>query len=366
MALEFAQRIRRIPVYPAADGYALPDESVALLASNESPVPPLPAVVEAAARALEGANRYPDPTSARLRARAGRSLRRAGRADRRGQRLLRHPAGRGRGAARARRRGGLRVAVVLDLPAPGGGVRRHRGHRAARRRRPPRPAGDGRRGDGGHAAGARLQPQQPDEHGGPAGRDRGAARARAAPRLRDRRRGLLRVQRARGPRRLARPARRRTPTWCCCARSPRSTGCAGCASASGCAARRSCARRSTRCASRSSATRPRRPPPSRRSRHQDEVARRVERTIAGPPLGLDEGLRGLGLTPAESQANFVWFEPRGRTANARRRSWSRPGRAQGARARRRGAGPRGRAARHLSAPESENRRFLVGLHELLS
>jgi histidinol-phosphate aminotransferase len=66
MPLEFAQRIRRIPVYPAADGYAL-DDGVAMLASNESPFRPLPEVVEAAQRAIEGVNRYPDPTSARLR-----------------------------------------------------------------------------------------------------------------------------------------------------------------------------------------------------------------------------------------------------------------------------------------------------------
>jgi histidinol-phosphate aminotransferase len=41
-------------------------------------------------------------------------------------------------------------------------------------------------------------------------------------------------------------------------------------------------------------------------RHQDEVSRRVEQTIAGR-LALEDGLRGLGLEPAESQANFVWF-----------------------------------------------------------
>jgi histidinol-phosphate aminotransferase len=66
MALEFSERVQRIPVYPAASAYALP-EDVALLASNESPDPPLPAVVEAITRALGGLNRYPDPTSARLR-----------------------------------------------------------------------------------------------------------------------------------------------------------------------------------------------------------------------------------------------------------------------------------------------------------
>jgi histidinol-phosphate aminotransferase len=67
MPLEFAQRIRRIPVYPAADGYAL-DDDVAMLASNEAPFRPLPAVAAAARNAVEGVNRYPDPTSARLRA----------------------------------------------------------------------------------------------------------------------------------------------------------------------------------------------------------------------------------------------------------------------------------------------------------
>ena len=66
MPIEFAQAVRRIPVYPAADGYALPEE-VALLASNESPFPPLPQVVEAASRVIAGANRYPDPTNATLR-----------------------------------------------------------------------------------------------------------------------------------------------------------------------------------------------------------------------------------------------------------------------------------------------------------
>jgi histidinol-phosphate aminotransferase len=67
MPIEFAERIRRIPVYPAADGYALTGD-VALLASNESPYPPIPAVVDAVARSLTGLNRYPDPTNSALRA----------------------------------------------------------------------------------------------------------------------------------------------------------------------------------------------------------------------------------------------------------------------------------------------------------
>jgi histidinol-phosphate aminotransferase len=46
-------------------------------------------------------------------------------------------------------------------------------------------------------------------------------------------------------------------------------------------------------------------------RHQDEVARRVEWNLA-ERLGLEDGLRRLGIAPAESQANFLWFDlPRG-------------------------------------------------------
>ena len=67
MAIEFSERIKRIPVYPVASGYSLP-EDVAMLASNESPEPPLPAVVEAITKALGGLNRYPDPSNSALRA----------------------------------------------------------------------------------------------------------------------------------------------------------------------------------------------------------------------------------------------------------------------------------------------------------
>ena len=67
MAIEFSERIRRIPVYPAAGGYG--DEKFALLASNESPFEPLPAVREAIERALGSLNRYPDPSNSALRSR---------------------------------------------------------------------------------------------------------------------------------------------------------------------------------------------------------------------------------------------------------------------------------------------------------
>jgi histidinol-phosphate aminotransferase len=66
MAIEFADRTRRIPVYPLASGYDL-GADVAMLASNESCFAPLPAVVQAAQRVLSGAHRYPDPSYSSLR-----------------------------------------------------------------------------------------------------------------------------------------------------------------------------------------------------------------------------------------------------------------------------------------------------------
>jgi len=68
VAIEFSERIRRIPVYPAAGGYANPEE-LALLASNESPFPPLPEVRAAIDAAAGRLNRYPDPSNTVLRKR---------------------------------------------------------------------------------------------------------------------------------------------------------------------------------------------------------------------------------------------------------------------------------------------------------
>lgn len=66
--MEFSERMARIPSYPAAGGYAERAPKVKL-ASNESPWPPLPAVIEAIQRALPTLNRYPDPTSSLLKQR---------------------------------------------------------------------------------------------------------------------------------------------------------------------------------------------------------------------------------------------------------------------------------------------------------
>lgn len=66
MPLEFSARVARLPDYPVAGGYSLPAE-MAMLASNESPWGPLPQVIEAAMRAVQRANRYPDPSYRELR-----------------------------------------------------------------------------------------------------------------------------------------------------------------------------------------------------------------------------------------------------------------------------------------------------------
>ena len=203
MALEFASKVRRIPVYPAADGYAS-EGPIAKLASNESPYPPMPGGGRGGRQGDGGRQPLPGPDQLRAAAPARRPPRRAGRPDRDRQRVVRHPAGRRRRAARAGRRAGLRLAVVLGLPAPGRRLRRARDRGAGRRRPPPRPRGDAERDHRRHAAGDRLQPEQPDLDRAPARRDRRLRGRRAAPRLRDPRRGLHRVQHPAGPRRVGR------------------------------------------------------------------------------------------------------------------------------------------------------------------
>jgi len=66
--LEFNRRVENIPVYPAAETYDYDGELVKL-ASNETPWGPPPEVLEAARRALTGLNRYPDPAKSVLRRR---------------------------------------------------------------------------------------------------------------------------------------------------------------------------------------------------------------------------------------------------------------------------------------------------------
>jgi histidinol-phosphate aminotransferase len=73
MSLEFAERLRRIPVYPAAETYEFGGELVKL-ASNETPWAPHPEVIRAIEGELGTLNRYPDPEKSRLRAAIAKRL----------------------------------------------------------------------------------------------------------------------------------------------------------------------------------------------------------------------------------------------------------------------------------------------------
>jgi histidinol-phosphate aminotransferase len=73
MSLEFGERLRRIPVYPAAETYEFGGDLVKL-ASNETPWAPHPEVIAAIERELKNLNRYPDPDKTRLRASLGKRL----------------------------------------------------------------------------------------------------------------------------------------------------------------------------------------------------------------------------------------------------------------------------------------------------
>jgi histidinol-phosphate aminotransferase len=64
--IEYNRRLESIPVYPAADSYEFDGELVKL-ASNETPWPPIPAVIERAQEQLATLNRYPDPDKSALR-----------------------------------------------------------------------------------------------------------------------------------------------------------------------------------------------------------------------------------------------------------------------------------------------------------
>jgi histidinol-phosphate aminotransferase len=68
VSLEFNSRLRDIPAYPAAETYEFGGELVKL-ASNETPWPPHPQVLEAVEAQLRTLNRYPDPEKSLLRRR---------------------------------------------------------------------------------------------------------------------------------------------------------------------------------------------------------------------------------------------------------------------------------------------------------
>jgi histidinol-phosphate aminotransferase len=66
MSLELNANVAGIPVYPAAETYEYDGELVKL-ASNEAPWAPHPAVLEAISGRMEALNRYPDPDKTALR-----------------------------------------------------------------------------------------------------------------------------------------------------------------------------------------------------------------------------------------------------------------------------------------------------------
>jgi histidinol-phosphate aminotransferase len=71
MSVTFAEKLARMPGYtpgtPLEDIVASDGADAVKLASNESPFPPHPEVVEAVIAEAGGLNRYPDPTARRLR-----------------------------------------------------------------------------------------------------------------------------------------------------------------------------------------------------------------------------------------------------------------------------------------------------------
>src|SRR5262249_16846483 len=74
MTVTFAEKLARIPGYQAGvptgqAPEAIAGGDIAQLASNESPFPPHPKVVEAIERAAGAMNRYPDPGATLLRRR---------------------------------------------------------------------------------------------------------------------------------------------------------------------------------------------------------------------------------------------------------------------------------------------------------
>jgi histidinol-phosphate aminotransferase len=74
MTVTFSERLAQIPGYQPGVPKGQAPESIAAgdiaqLASNESPFPPHPAVVEAIGRAASASNRYPDPDATLLRRR---------------------------------------------------------------------------------------------------------------------------------------------------------------------------------------------------------------------------------------------------------------------------------------------------------
>ena len=308
MTIEYSERLRRIPSYPAASAYALPDD-VAQLASNESPDPPLPAVAEAIER-----RRCAGSTATRTRRTPGcaRAL-----SDRYGVPAERIAIGNGScDVLLALGEALLEPGAELVYAWPSFSVYPHL-EAASGRDRDPRPAErratstTSTRCSREITAATRLvivcNPNNPTSTAVPRGRDRRLRRAGAAPRLRAPRRGLLRVQHARRPRHDARPAGPPPEPRSCCARSARSTGSPACASgfalcgSSEPVAAVDLVRQPFFCSAPAQAA------AIEALRHQDAVAERVERAVVARVEVADGLRRASAIGVADSQANFCWL-----------------------------------------------------------
>ena len=153
-----------------------------------------------------------------------------------------------------------------------------------------------------------------------------------------------------------------TPTSSCCAPSPRSTACAACASATALCGSE---------AFRTAVDQVRQPffanavaqaAALEALRHQDEVARRVEQTIAAR-LELEDGLRELGLAADRLAGQLRLVRPPRGGRRARRSSarWA-SARCSSGRAPPLG---RERCLRVTCGTPEENRRFLAALSDVL-
>ena len=360
MAIEFAERIRRIPRYPLAAGYDLGSD-VAMLASNESCFAPSIEVLDAASRAMTGVHRYPDPSYQPVR----QAL-----ADRYGIPRERIALGNGScdillATGEALLEPGAEVvyawpafSVYPHLAAASGATAMQVPLDASDRHDLDAIAG---RDHGRDAAGADLQPQQPDVDRARPRRGRGVPGQGPVARVRDPRRGLLRVcARARGHY-ASLELIERFPNLMLLRTFSKAYGLAGLRVGYGL-----CGSEALRAA----VDQVRQPfylnVPAQAAavealRHQDEVERRVTHTVAAR-IAVTDGLRELGLWVADSDANFVWTHLPDADAE--------PAivvglRERGVLVRAGGALGRPGSLRVTVGTDAENRRFLAAIGELL-
>ena len=318
------RKVRRIPVYPAADGYALggPGRDARLQRVA------VPADPGGRRGGHEGARRASTATRTRRTPRCARAL-----SDRYGVPANRIAIGNGScdillAAGDALLEPGAELVYawpsLLGLPAPRGRLRRARDRGPARRRAPPRPRRDARGDHRRHAAGDRLQPEQPDLDRAAARRDRGVRRRRPAPRRGDPRRGLLEFNMLQDPDESLELLERH-PNLVLLRTFSKVYGLCGlrvgyalCGSEDFRTAVDQ-VRQPFFCNAAAQAA------ALEALNHQDEVARRVERNLA-ERIGLEDGLRELGhrARRVAGQLRLVRPRRRGRDAEAERRARASP------------------------------------------